>query len=779
MTKTTTRSSPPAPLRRPGRTGRTGRTMGTGPVSRTSASRPGTRSSFNTQTAAPGCERTQSRRRLVGINAVGALLLASMMGRATQLQIFERGNLDARGERQRLRQTTIKAERGVILDRFGAPLAMSIRDWRLVADPAIVTDAAGTAKIIAAALPPNAVDASLVAARLAEPSRYVTLANGIDDGMKATIEKAHPAGIFFEERFRRENPAGDLARSVIGRVDTDHVGTSGLERMLNASLTGQDGLLVSERSEAGAQIPGGKRTLQPAASGRSYVTTIDRSLQYAVDGMLARAIADSGSLGGIVMVSDPRNGEVLALSNMEVTDDGEIRSTGRNTALVSVYEPGSVNKVITMAAALEEKVVGPQSAISVADSYQVGDHRFKDDVGHKTMRWTIRDILVNSSNVGTIKIAQALTKAKLDRYLRSFGLGTKTAIDFPGESGGILLPLNKWTSTSIGTVPIGQGLSVTAAQMLSVFNTLANGGVRMPMRLVRSTVDGRGEERPVPTKTQPFTVVSKTTAEKITSMLVDVVDKGTGRAARVSGYNIAGKTGTARKPNIDRLGYKEGAYVASFAGYFPAESPKLSVIAVLDEPKVSIYGGVVAAPLFAEVARWAGQHFRIPPSSGSKVVLTADPSIVASAEMRAVARSGTWQGATIRRNALPAASSLTHITPSPRPSETSAPTIPPIPRAATRVNERPTTTPPTSAPQASPAVSSENEQPPPVAERRSSVPDLAARRRSAARAVATVVPATTQVTGAPAPLPASTASSAGTPIAVRAATVQTVDGGNP
>ena len=780
------------------------------------SSRPSARSSAQRAAVARSsasfvaADRRRSRRRLLGINGFAAVVVLAMMGRATQLQVFERGALDARGERQRLRETTIRAERGDILDRFGAPLAMSIRDWRLVADPSLISNPSGTAKVVASALPPGAVDVATLTAQLSKLNRYVILANGINDGMKAAIEKTEVQGVFFEERFRRENPAGDLGRSVIGRVDTDHVGTSGLERLLNGTLTGRDGVLVSERSERGSQIPGGKRTLQPAVSGRSYITTIDRSLQYAVDGMTARAIADSGSNGGIVIVSDTSTGEILALSNMEVTENGEIRSTGRNTALVSVYEPGSVNKVITMAAALEERIVGPQSELTVPDHLQVGDHRFKDDVGHATMRWTIRDILVNSSNVGTIKVAQSLTKTKLDRYLRGFGLGAKTAIDFPGESGGILLPLNKWTSTSIGTVPIGQGLSVTAVQMLSVFNTLANGGVRMPMRLIRSSVDDRGVETPLPTKDAPFRVVSKSTAESVTSMLVDVVAKGTGAGAKVKGYNVAGKTGTARKPNVGRLGYKEGAYVASFAGYFPAEAPRLSIIAVLDEPQTSIYGGVVAAPLFAEVARWAGQHYRIPPSAGSKVVLSASPSVVISAEMRAVAKSGNWQGATIRRNALPAVSSIARAprrasselpqtnpadvlasngserpvtTPKPRPVAAPSATSAPTPRTA--IAEQPPTTlaprPATTTPEISTTPPTTTPPTPPPSVR---VPDLSARERSAPRARATVAPTTAVAVAAVAPSSpasdsASEAGAAPAAVAVGAAVVQTVDAGNP
>ena len=737
-------------------------------------------------------ERRRSRHRLLGLNVCGLLLVVAMMGRAAQLQVMQRETLAERGDRQRLREIPIRAERGDILDRFGAPLAMSVRDWRLIADPQLIANPAATADLVLARLPANTVDRAWLINKLSEQSRYAVLVNGIDDDLKSAIEAAKVKGVYFAERFRRENPSADLARSIVGRVDTEQRGTSGLEKMLETELTGRDGLLVSERSETGSQIPAGKRTLRPAVSGKTFVTTIDRSLQYAVDGMNSKAIADAGARGGIVIVCDVKTGEILALSNMELTDDGGIRSTGRNTALVSVYEPGSVNKVITMAAAIEERVVTPKTPLTVPDHFQVGDHRFKDDVAHKTMRWTIRDVLVNSSNVGTIRVAQMLNKNRLDRYLRGFGLGAKTAIDFPGESGGIMLPLNKWTSTSIGTVPIGQGISVTAVQMLSVYNTLANGGVRMPMRLLRSTVDDRGVETPVGLREQPVTVVSQSTAAEMTSMLVDVVDEGTGRAARVKGYSVAGKTGTAQKPNERSRGYRAGAYVASFAGYFPAEAPRLSVIVVLDEPQTSIYGGVVAAPLFAEVARWAGQHYRLPPSAGSRVVLTPDPSTVVSAEMRAVARTGNWQAATIRRNALPDASSLTPraTIAAPPASRSASPTVLPEtdPRRTSRA-ATPTTEPPSplAAPASTNVATTEATAAPatvvspPAVVPRTTTPDLARREPPPPRAtVAASAPSSTPSTapavnvvaaGSDAPAPAPVVAAGGAVVSnVEAAT---------
>ena len=347
-----------------------------------------------------------------------------------------------------------------------------------------------------------------------------------------------------------------------------------------------------------------------------------------------------------------------------------------------------------------------------------------------------------------------------------------------------MLPLNKWTSTSIGTVPIGQGISVTAVQMLSVYNTLANGGVRMPMRLLRSSVDDHGVETAVALREQPVTVVSPATAATMTSMLVDVVDKGTGRAARVKGYSVAGKTGTAQKPNERSRGYRAGAYVASFAGYFPAEMPRLSVIVVLDEPQTSIYGGVVAAPLFAEVARWAGQHYRIPPSAGSRVVLTPDPSTVASAEMRAVARTGNWRAATIRRNALPAAASIAA-----RPSGGTVSSATVLPATSGERNASATVPaadvapPSTALPTTSvPAIVAVPSAPATTTVTRPTTPDLA--RREPERPRASVVPtapsssAVISAVGAPAPdAPVSTQMN--TVVAVGGAVVSNVDSPNP
>jgi membrane peptidoglycan carboxypeptidase len=356
-------------------------------------------------------------------------------------------------------------------------------------------------------------------------------------------------------------------------------------------------------------------------------------------------------------IADVASGDIVALSNMRTNSTGQVFPAEDNSALVSVYEPGSVTKVITIAAALENGVVSPDTRFNVPDHMQVSDHNFKDDEPHKEAMLTPGEILTNSSNIGTIKIAQALGRKQIDRYMRGFGLGLKTGINFPGESAGILPALKQWTGTSIGTVPIGQGLAVTALQMLGVYTTIANKGVRVPLHLVHSTIDKNGIERKLKTA-DPVRVVSEQTAAQVKDMLESVVRSGTGKKAQVKGYRVAGKTGTAQKPNEHSRGYKKDAYVASFIGFFPAEHPRFAILCLLDEPKTSIYGGATAAPLFAEIAHFLGQHYRIPPSSGfevttDQIVTTAESSITlgASREMRAVAQAGSWQQAEIRKAA--------------------------------------------------------------------------------------------------------------------------------
>jgi cell division protein FtsI (penicillin-binding protein 3) len=621
-----------------------------------------------------------------GLSLVWLVVFALMLLQIVRLQVVDRAGLADSGARQRTHRIILSAERGDLVDRYGIPLAMSVLEWRLFVDPAQLGD---SPENVANQLAPIlGLDVTYLAERLGRTGRYVVLAKGLDEGKSKAVRALKIAGIGLEEEQNRVNPADDLARAVLGRVNkSDGKGETGFEAKYDKELKGEPGEKLVERTARGQQIPAGSNRLSLPKRGTTFELTLDSSLQYAVDGMTKQAVATSLAKGGIVAVADIATGDVLALSNIETTADGTVIPAEHNAALVSVYEPGSVTKVITMAAALEERVVSPNSRINVPQHLQVSDHSFKDDEAHLEVTYTPGEILTHSSNIGTIKIAQLLGKKRVDSYFRQFGLGQKTGVDFPGESAGIMLPVKRWTGTSIGTVPIGQGLSVTALQMLGVYTTMANNGVRVPLRLVRGTVDSNGIEHLVPVPAGQR-VVSSEVAAQVTEMLESVVKHGTGAAAAIQGYRTAGKTGTAQKPNENARGYKPNAYVASFAGFFPAERPRFAIIAILDEPQTSIYGGVVAAPLFAEVAQFTGQHYRVAPSSGTEVVLSNQPgagsgtSADNSKEMRAVREAGSWQKAVIRKGALGAGEVVSADEPAPTQAASDQSTQPDSPASS-------------------------------------------------------------------------------------------------
>jgi cell division protein FtsI (penicillin-binding protein 3) len=374
-----------------------------------------------------------------------------------------------------------------------------------------------------------------------------------------------------------------------------------------------------ERDPAGNDIAAGVRQLTPSAKGDTLVLTLDRAMQYETERDLAASIVSSKAKGGMAVVMDPRTGEILAMANLEAgKNGGPPVPTADNMAVTRVFEPGSTNKVVTVAAALEEGIVDPTTRMSVNDTLKVADTTFGDAESHPPMWWTTADIVAQSSNIGTIQIAQRLGKAKIDSYLHSFGLTDPTDLHFPGESGGLIPEPQNWSGTSIGSIPIGQGVAVTALQMLSAYNAVANGGTYVAPSLVKATVDAAGKTHPVkPAATHR--VVSEKTAAEVTGMLTGVVSDGTGTAAKIDGYSVAGKTGTARKPSETTAGYSDN-YMASFVGFVPAGAPRLSAIVVLDEP-TPYFGGIVSAPVFSALGSFGIRHFGISADGGAAATL--------------------------------------------------------------------------------------------------------------------------------------------------------------
>ncbi len=554
---------------------------------------------------------------------MGAMGVAFVLvvGRLAWVQVIHGQRYAAFGRSELLHTVDLPASRGPLLDRDGRVLAMSVPLQTVVADPRQIDDPLGEARALAPVLK---LDAATLAHQLSLGSGFVYLAHQVDDSTAAAVKALHLDGISFVPEPKRELPAGDLAQSVLGGVGRDGHGQGGLEYQYDRQLAGRSGQTVVERDPNGRDIPGGVVSHQAAQPGRGLVLTLDAPLQMEVRQDLAAEVVASGARAGMAVVMDSRNGDILAMSNLARPNQtsGGGRTSGApvpapsNLALTEVFEPGSTAKIATIGGALQDHLVTPAQRLVVPDHLKVADATFHDSEPHPTSSLSVGDILAQSSNVGTISIAKMLGKDRIDSFLRAFGLGRPTGLAFPGESAGFLDRPAHWSGTAIGSVPIGQDEAVTALQVLDAYNVVANGGVMVPPRLVDATLDANGAEHPVPAR-PGRRVISARTAGELAPMLEQVVQgaDGTATAAGIPGYTVAGKTGTAQEPYVGRAGYQPGAYMASFVGFVPAQRPALTAIVVLDHP-TPIYGGMVAAPVFAQIGRYALRHFEIPPMAG-------------------------------------------------------------------------------------------------------------------------------------------------------------------
>ena len=398
-------------------------------------------------------------------------------------------------------------------------------------------------------------------------------------------------------------------------VGVDGTGLAGLELEYQTLLAGTPGREVIEEDPSGIVIPQGANDDQPSVPGDDLILTLDREIQYRAQVALAGAVRANHAKGGTVIVMDPHTGDILAMATYPWFDPNNFAKSNlddvTNRAVTDVYEPGSVNKVITASAAIEEGVLRLNQRFKVSDSIDLYGSVFHDSHAHQPEQMTLGDIIAYSSNVGVIGVAQRLGQSRFSSYLHRFGLAKTTGSGFPGESAGLLPPVSRWSGASMATIPIGQGVAVTTLQMAAVYGTIANGGVWVQPRFVRATVGPGGQVMDAPAS-DSHRVVSTRTAQIVTRMLAYAVDVGTGTQAQLPGYWVAGKTGTARKVLPNGSGYSN-KYVASFIGFAPASAPELVVAAVLDEP-VTEFGGIAAAPLFQEVMRFALARERIPPA---------------------------------------------------------------------------------------------------------------------------------------------------------------------
>ena len=562
--------------------------------------------------------------RLLALFAMMAFAFGAISVRLVVLQVGQARELKDRALDQRVRTTELPAQRGQILDRDGARLALSTPASDVYADPRLVLDPWASAIKLAPLLH---VDAASLADSMSGDGSFVYLAREVSSSVAERIGELSLPGVGLLDTSRRSYPAGSVASQVLGFVGTDGVGLAGLEFGYQGVLAGTPGERTHELGPSGQTIVGGVDVEVPPIAGSSVVTTIDRDLQYQVQQALQDAVEAQHARGGTVIVMDPRTSQVLSMASYPSFDPNAFgdspSGTYRNRAVTDAFEPGSTNKVITAAAAIQEKAVPLGLQLEVPWTMHIGDYVIHDSDPHAVMRMTLGDIVAESSNIGAVMVADRLGSAALATYLSRFGLGHATGIGFPGESNGIMLPLDQWNDTSLATMAYGQGIAATPLQMASVYATIANGGRWVQPSLVRGTIDPHGDFVPASTP-QSRRVVSAATASMVTRMLSYAVEFGTGTNAQIPGYQVAGKTGTARIPLPDGSGYVEGQYIASFIGYLPAGDPKVVVAAILDRPSAG-YGGLAAAPLFRRVALAAITRLGIAPAERVSLPPHAQP----------------------------------------------------------------------------------------------------------------------------------------------------------
>jgi cell division protein FtsI (penicillin-binding protein 3) len=551
----------------------------------------------------------QANRRIRLLIAVFALLFLAAFGRVAWLQAVKAHALDTIATSQHLEERAVPARRGTIYDRTGRLLAFGERATTVYANPRQIVDARAAAIVAGRALETEPGDLYDL---LSDRSKgFVYLARQADPDKAEELKSKEIPGIGFYPEERRVYPQKAVASEVVGYAGTENTGLSGLELQLDKALAGKDG------SETVVRDPFGRRIevvdSEPVENGRNAHLTLDHSLQRQVEKILRRTRANWAAKAATAVVLDVKTGGILALAvepgfdantypNVSRWDEERLR----NRAVTDTYEPGSTFKVVTVGGVLESGLVAPTTKFRLPGEIKVGDRVIHEAVTRGTQTMSVAQILSHSSNVGVITLAIQLQRERLSEWIKRFGFGAKTGVDYPGETRGIVLPPDEWSGSTIGNVPIGQGIAVTPLQMVAAYGAIANDGMWIQPHLV-ARVDGQESSKP---KTRR--VISKQTATQLTRMLRGVVEEGSGVTAQIDGYRVAGKTGTAAKPDPTG-GYSTSRYVASFVGFAPASNPQIVVLVTVDEPRGAIWGGTVAAPAFAEIGQFALEYLEIPP----------------------------------------------------------------------------------------------------------------------------------------------------------------------
>jgi cell division protein FtsI (penicillin-binding protein 3) len=551
-----------------------------------------------------------ARVRLYALSGLLCFWLLVICLRLVYLQIFCYGDFERRAQHQQQRSFDLSPKRGVIYDRAGRELAMSIQVDSAFVVPSETPDLANTVSLITRI---TKDDPRVVLADCRAHKTFCWVARKADAEIIERIRALNLQGIHYQKEPKRFYPKRELAAQILGYVGTDDQGLSGLERQFNQQLQGKPGKLmisVDARKRWFASVE------KESESGNSVVLTIDQNIQYIAERELERGMQDTHAVAGTVIVENPRTGEILALTNRP-TFNPNIRKEIKNDALKDravsdIYEPGSTFKMVTLSAGLEEKITRPDEMFDCQmGSIVINGMRIRDSKPHGML--SVADILAESSDVGAIKVALRLGEDRFYKYIRAFGFGQQTGIELPGETRGLTKPVERWSKVSIGAISMGQEIGISPIQLASLISTIANDGVHVAPRIVAGTI--APQNAPQTIAFQPVEgqrVISSLTAAQMRQMLQGVVLHGTGRKAVLEGYSSAGKTGTAQKVDPNTGGYSKTKYVASFAGFAPINDPQLAVVVILDSAVGLHQGGQVSAPVFQRVMQQSLEYLHVP-----------------------------------------------------------------------------------------------------------------------------------------------------------------------
>ena len=560
-----------------------------------------------------------ARLRIRLFGSLFAFFFAITSARAFYLQVVQKDELLKLAEKQHQKIVQLTPGRGAIYDRTNSELAVSIEMDSCFAEPRNIE---APEEVAAKLAPLLGMDRELLKQKISGRKGFVWLQRRMLPEQVQRIKQLQLEGIGFVKESKRFYPNREMASHVIGFTGVDPGGLEGIELKYDSTLLGNTGYLVTERDALGRDIAMKGMVVKSASKGQNVILTLDKNIQYIAENELAKAVEKCGAKGGIAIVMEPDTGRVLAIANYPGFNPNAYEKYGphlmRNKAIADSFEPGSTFKAFLMAAALEEKIISSHDSFNCENgSYAIGGRIIHDT--HKYGALSVSDILKYSSNIGSAKIGSLLGSERLSRYLRAFGFGERTGIDLPGEVKGVLRDRSQWYGVDLATISFGQGVSSSAIQLAAAYSAIANGGVLMKPYVVEKVTD---EQETVLQHYSPQArrrVVSEKTAERVAKMLESVTtDGGTGTSAAVEGYRVAGKTGTAQKVDPVTRGYSVDKRTASFIGFAPVSDPKLTILVVIDEPKTSTYGGVVAAPAFSTIALRSLCYLNVPPDKKEK-----------------------------------------------------------------------------------------------------------------------------------------------------------------